>query len=118
MVEWSGSGPHYYAGRELQDTQEDVALGSSVLTVNFFDGNDEEHTVANLSQPVRISLPQLHMRKGVNQNPSRRPGLAVSDSNLHAVKTGHSELAAFPGYASRVTAAIISTYSKYIYQLL
>eukprot|EP01046_Picozoa_sp_COSAG06_P025850 COSAG06_NODE_2194_length_7378_cov_25.108119_4_plen_115_part_00 len=39
------------------------------------------------------------MRKGVNRNPSRRPGLAVSDSNLHAVKTGHSELAAFPGYA-------------------
>ena len=30
--------------------------------------------------------PQLHMRKGVNRNPSRRPGLAVSDSNLHAVK--------------------------------
>ena len=44
--------------------------------------------------------PQLHMRKGVNRNPSRRPGLAVSDSNLHAVKTGHSELAAFPCYAS------------------
>ena len=43
-------------------------------------------------------LPQLHMRKGVNRNPSRRPGLAVSDSNLHAVKTGHSESAAFPGY--------------------
>ena len=42
--------------------------------------------------------PQLHMRKGVNRNPSRRPGLAVSDSNLHAVKTGHSESAAFPGY--------------------
>ena len=38
------------------------------------------------------------MRKGVNRNPSRRPGLAVSDSNLHAVKTGHSESAAFPGY--------------------
>ena len=43
-------------------------------------------------------LPQLHMRKGVNRNPSRRPGLAVSDSNLHAVKTGHSESAAFPNY--------------------
>ena len=39
------------------------------------------------------------MRKGVNRNPSRRPGLAVSDSNLHAVKTGHSESAAFPGYS-------------------
>jgi hypothetical protein len=42
------------------------------------------------------------MRKGVNQNPSRRPGLAVSDSNLHAVKTGHSESAAFPCYASEL----------------
>ena len=31
-------------------------------------------------------LPQLHMRKGVNRNPSRRPELADSDSNLHAVK--------------------------------
>ena len=30
--------------------------------------------------------PQLHMRKGVNRNPSRRPELADSDSNLHAVK--------------------------------
>ena len=46
-------------------------------------------------------LPQLHMRKGVNRNPSRRPGLAVSDSNLHAVKTGHSESAAFPGYTTK-----------------
>ena len=29
---------------------------------------------------------------GLNWNPSRRPGLVVSDSSLHAVKTGHSEL--------------------------
>eukprot|EP01046_Picozoa_sp_COSAG06_P026801 COSAG06_NODE_2324_length_7083_cov_6.158648_9_plen_204_part_00 len=29
--------------------------------------------------------PQLHMRKGVNRNPSRRPELADGDSNLHAV---------------------------------
>ena len=35
------------------------------------------------------------MRKGVNRNPSRRPGLAVSDSNLHAVKDG-TELFALP----------------------
>ena len=34
----------------------------------------------------------LQVRKGVNRNPSRRPGLAVSDSNLHAVKTGHSDM--------------------------
>jgi len=53
-------------------------------------------------------LPQLHMRKGVNRNPSRRPGLAVSDSNLHAVKTGHSESAAFPGYTPRCIDARIS----------
>ena len=28
--------------------------------------------------------PQLHMRKGVNRNPSRRPGLAVSDDSKFA----------------------------------
>ena len=57
-------------------------------------GTHDRHARAN-------PRPQLHMRKGVNRNPSRRPGLAVSDSNLHAVKTGHSELAAFPGFASK-----------------
>ena len=30
--------------------------------------------------------PQLHMRKGVNRNPSRRPELADSDSNSQSVK--------------------------------
>ena len=33
-----------------------------------------------------------------NSRPRRRPALAVSDSNLHAVKTGHSESAAFPSW--------------------
>ena len=67
----------------------------------LFAGRSEGINQGTHDRHARASpLPQLHMRKGVNRNPSRRPGLAVSDSNLHAVKTGHSELAAFPGYAS------------------
>ena len=64
----------------------------------LFAGRPEGTDQGTHDRHARASpLPQLRVRKGVNRNPSRRPGLAVSDSNLHAVKTGHSELAAFPG---------------------
>ena len=50
----------------------------------------------SVSEPIRLTQTESQ-RADDGLIPSRRTGLAVvSDSYLHEVKTGHSELAAFP----------------------
>ena len=69
---------------QLRQLERDV--GSEAYVVYYTSRADAgEHDRRARARP----LPQLQVRKGANRNPSRRPGLAVSDSNLHAVKTGH-----------------------------
>ena len=55
-VAWEGLGPHFWAGPELPGAPVDVNLGSSVLTVAFFDGNNAKVNVSNLSSPVLLGL--------------------------------------------------------------
>ena len=56
-VQWSGAGPHFWAGSALsEELLEDTVLGSKVLTVNFFNGIGIGLNIVNLSQPVLVSL--------------------------------------------------------------
>jgi hypothetical protein len=65
------------------DNEISVRQGERVARVNAaLTTNDDRHARAS-------PRPQLRVREGVGRNPSRTQ---LCDSNLHAVKTGHSEL--------------------------
>lgn len=63
MVEWEGPGPHFWAGinlttsRDWARSHEDLTtMGSSVLTISFFNDTGGKVDVAGLATPAIVSL--------------------------------------------------------------
>jgi hypothetical protein len=63
MVEWEGAGPHFWAGKNLTASRdwarshEDLTtMGSSVLTVSFFNDMGGKVDVVDLTTPAIVSL--------------------------------------------------------------
>lgn len=56
MIEWTGEGPHFWAGRNLTEQSDDVIMESSVLTVSFLNSSGDQIEIANLSHAAAIGL--------------------------------------------------------------
>eukprot|EP01043_Picozoa_sp_COSAG02_P030842 COSAG02_NODE_1988_length_10177_cov_3.296388_4_plen_389_part_00 len=76
MVEWEGSGPHFWAGKNLTTSRdwarsyEDLTtMGSSVLTISFFNDTGGKVDVAGLATPAIVSLvvPEREATRGIRK---------------------------------------------------
>ena len=77
VVEWQGAGPHFWKGPNLTTSrpwsdlhQSTTTLGSSVLTVSFFNTSGGKVSVSGLTKPAVVGLvvPQHKAIAGIREN--------------------------------------------------
>ena len=104
VVEWDGAGPHFWAGSNLTTSrawasshQDATTMGSSVLTVSFFNATGGKVEVDGLTQPAVVGLvvPEHKATGGIRQQLEQ---LTAEDLrkrakgyNVSAVESGKSK---------------------------